>query len=237
MISQEKGKIPAETLDKFEWLAREAFWATTKSPFLTQWKRWLAYPDTEHTQANSGLVIGNNLSRAKGDIRHAAEYEGSDRTILLSRAATGIGKMASGLIAMAAHFNTPPSQWRAPLASHLPKVLLAADETIRHAQTKTTVSLDSEYYYEQFEPVSASIRAMRGRPDANILTEQAERVMGVAAIATKTWSDFMINHEGLLLDQGATPRSAGPLIDNLYTDFEQYIPLIHQAAVERHGKA
>jgi hypothetical protein len=231
------GAIPSEELDRFEWLALEAAWAITKSPYPLQWKRWQQFPDVTDPQSNMGMVIGANLWRANLDIRSAEELGSGDsetRKLLLSRAAGHIGKLAGGLIGTATHFVERPEFWQTPLDEHLDTIFDLVDYTLEFVDAdEDTTSLIDNDYYAQLQPVTEAIGSMDGVPNAKVLFRQARVIEGLASIATNTWTEFMLENEGLMLEPGATPRSAGQHIEDLRKDFEEYVPRIHEAALER----
>lgn len=235
-LEDSAGAIPVAELDHFEWLALEAAWAITKSPLPLQWERWQRFPDIQDPQSNIGMVVGGNLWRANLN-RGSAEAIGFDdplaRAQLLSRAAGHIGKLAGGLIGTAVHFETPAKEWPSALDAHLDRVFAITGETLKQAATQETVSTDEGYYYGLLGPVSVAIKAMNGTPEGELLAMQSEVVKTLASVAVKTWSDFIAQNGSLILEPGATPRSTGKYIADLRTDFERYIPSIHQAATQR----
>jgi len=238
MLSPEdSGKaIPASDLNHFEWLALEAAWAATKSPFPLQWEHWKEFPDIRDPQSSMGRVVGGNLWRANLDIQSADVIGESDalaRVQLLSRAAGNIGKLAGGLIGTATHFETPPELWPGTIDTHLDRLFAVTAETLNQATAQDVASLDEEYYYDQLEPVSDAIAGMNGVPDREALSLQAGVVKKLSSVAINTWTSFMTENEGLALEPGATPRSAGQQIEDLRAEFERYVPRIREAASQR----
>lgn len=228
--------MPVEELDQFEWLAREALWSTAKSPFGMQWDRWQHYRDTRDPQGIPGLVIGGNLGRAKNDIRNAEMFGPTDRPVLLSRAAEHLGKMAGGLIGISAHLRTPQAKWDLPLREHIDMHLQVTDEVLELAAAGVSgveTSLGSDHYYDRLGDIGEWLRMNDVFGSDKHLEHQGITVRYIAATATRTWQEFLGEHDGLALVPGATPRSAGAYIENLREEFEGIIPIIHEAAERR----
>ena len=227
-------KIPVSELNHLEWLALEALWGTAKSPYETQWERWQSQESVYDSSATSGLVVGGNLSRVHVNLRNADVFavDGQPDKEFLSLAAEHLGKMAGGIIGIATHFRTNPHRWNDPLTTHINDHVEVSEEAISIASDDGETSLEAEHYYELLAPVLEATKF--AEDDRNGVIKHAGKLIQIAGLAVRSWESFLYTHSDIDIVPGATPRSTGQFIEDLRTDFEQYVPIVRAVAEARH---
>ncbi len=207
-----------QPFDPFKWQLNEVIWASIKTPYSEQWERW-KLPANAHS--STADFFTSNWSRAAVYMeQHSGEPE------LINVTALHLGKLAAGLTCSLAQFIIPRGAWSAPAVDLRSYQAKAVDKVLTAAESAPSIDPNNKVDAADFEEALVEAHEAAGLSTVgsldNTLYEMSAVLFPHAANTTRTWLDFIREHDGqFALSPGGTPRSSGDQIEQLRKDSER----------------